>query len=50
MNERTFYTALGMSIGATFSFIGGKSLPNTIVETLIFGGICYFILWPVFLQ
>ncbi len=50
MNERTLYTALGMGIGATISIVGGRSWPNTIVEALIFGGICYFILWPVFLQ
>jgi len=50
MNERLTYTAFGMGIGATISLVGGQSLGNTIAKSVIFGGICYFILWPVFLR
>lgn len=50
MNERLMYTAFGMGIGATISLIGGRSLGDTAIKSMIFGSICYFILWPVFLR
>ena len=44
MNERLMYTAFGMGIGATISLIGGRSLGDTAIKSMIFGSICYFTL------
>ena len=50
MNDRILYTLTGAGIGAFTGLVGGANFGRTVVRTVTFGAVFYFILWPAFLQ